>query len=675
MFKAIDQLYANAANVARVDGHMSARFPLERGVAQGCPMSPLLYAIFIDSVLDDLHTESSDDGVPVGDEAWARSLVGHLYADDLGTFATSAAGQQRMLNVVRAHSLRWGWDLNTVKTVIVTFGDAAALAAAADDVFLWGDQVLRIASAAKYLGLMFRADGRWQDQEDAAAKKCLAAFYAWAPALSSRRLPVALKRDFINTRIVPTATYATEVWAPTGHTAIASSVDATLHRARRLAVGIHATASERSWERGTCVSASVLAADFQSLDMRAHCDVAHLRYAEKTRVADSAAGRQRAHDVRSSAFASELPAAVAPDFMGAAVRSGLSEPNPWWQRAADVKAAVVDVSGGEPAGDGALAPRMSNAQIAQGVLQVEAARRLRDSCAVPVQSSCSRAGRAHGAPVLGGEHLNPVQAVLAPGAPAAQYMQAVPEVALPISALRSGHLPGDHALEFVEQCSEGCCSRCGAEACALQELDQVTDVERRWRMVQHHLLHCCGGDQSAQRPPLHMLRDDLLEASAGYPAALRAVRDAFAFGEGADISAMRGASACCVPYLMDPVAACQALRAVGLVHCALVAAYTLAVSAFVNSRAWPTSRLHGLALPPWSRLRRWLLPSPACSPSTSATCISHASELGSDSEDEVWWNPVVLPPGASAYRRACFIAAQEGAEADAPHGQGALPDW
>ena len=133
----------------------------------------------------------------------------------------------------------------------------------------------------------------------------------------------------------------------------------------------------------------------------AHCDVAHLRYAEKTCVADSAAGRQRAHDVRSAAFAPELPAAVAPDFMGAAVRSGLSEPNPWRQRAAGVKAAVVDVSGGEPAGDGALAPRMSNAQIAQGVLQVEAARRLRDNCAVPVQSSCSRAGQAMVPPCSG----------------------------------------------------------------------------------------------------------------------------------------------------------------------------------------------------------------------------------------------------------------------------------
>ena len=171
----------------------------------------------------------------------------------------------------------------------------------------------------------------------------------------------------------------------------------------------------------------------------------------------------------------------------------------------------------------------------------------------------------------------------------------------------------------------------------------MTDVERRWRSGRLYM------------------RDDLLESSAGYPAALRAVRDELAFGEGADISAMRGASACralhrpkqcyasanrsCVLCALSRGSGCSVSSAA---RCwpgplRLVAAYTLAVSAFDHSRAWPASRPHGLALPPCSRLRRWLLPSPACSPSMSATCTSHASALESDPEDEVWWNPVVLP--------------------------------
>ena len=42
--------------------------------------------------------------------ALLRSIAStQLYADDLACFATSAAGLQRMLEVVRAHSLHRGW--------------------------------------------------------------------------------------------------------------------------------------------------------------------------------------------------------------------------------------------------------------------------------------------------------------------------------------------------------------------------------------------------------------------------------------------------------------------------------------------------------------------------------------------------------------------------------------
>ena len=158
------------------------------------------------------------------------------------------------------------------------------------------------------------------------------------------------------------------------------------------------------------------------------------------------------------------------------------------------------------------------------------------------------------------------------------------------------------------------------------------------------------------------MRDDLLEASAGYRAALQAMRVAFALGGGADMWTLRGAAECCVPCLVDPIAACRAPLAVGLVHCSRVAAYTLTVSAFVHSCAWPNSRLHGLDLPQWSRLRRWLLPSPV---GMCLMRVSCASVLGSDS--------AALPPDASHCRRACFLAAHEGAEADALMGRALYP--
>ena len=50
---------ANAGSQAHVDGALYQPFPIGRGVAQGCPLSPFLYAVFIESVLDDLCSHLS----------------------------------------------------------------------------------------------------------------------------------------------------------------------------------------------------------------------------------------------------------------------------------------------------------------------------------------------------------------------------------------------------------------------------------------------------------------------------------------------------------------------------------------------------------------------------------------------------------------------------------------
>jgi hypothetical protein len=72
-------------------------------------MSPFLYAVFVDSLLDDLAALGGQNGLPVDDAEWRRLLTGQAYADDIAGFAATPEGMQRVIDVVRAHSLRWGW--------------------------------------------------------------------------------------------------------------------------------------------------------------------------------------------------------------------------------------------------------------------------------------------------------------------------------------------------------------------------------------------------------------------------------------------------------------------------------------------------------------------------------------------------------------------------------------
>ena len=171
LFHAVDQLYANATSVTRVENAYSAPFEVQRGVAQGCTMSPFLYAVFIDSLLDDLTALGQAEGLDVGAEAWRRLLSGQAYADDLSAFAATTRGMQSIIDTVRAHSLRWGWQINVRKTVVVIFGPASVRALYAATAFRWGDTVLQVQPSAKYLGVHLRADTSWRDQHAVAMQK------------------------------------------------------------------------------------------------------------------------------------------------------------------------------------------------------------------------------------------------------------------------------------------------------------------------------------------------------------------------------------------------------------------------------------------------------------------------------------------------------------------------
>jgi hypothetical protein len=84
----IHELYANSASTPIIEGQTTELYRIEQGVAQG-PMSPTLFNVFIDDLLDDLQTQCHDDGIPIS-SALDR-LVGMAYADDLKTVSGTRA--------------------------------------------------------------------------------------------------------------------------------------------------------------------------------------------------------------------------------------------------------------------------------------------------------------------------------------------------------------------------------------------------------------------------------------------------------------------------------------------------------------------------------------------------------------------------------------------------------
>ena len=117
----------------------------------------------------------------------------------------------------------------------------------------------------------------------------------------------------------------------------------------------------------------------------------------------------------------------------------------------------------------------------------------------------------------------------------------------------------------------------------------------------------------------------------------------------------------CVPFLLDPVAACPEPLWLGRRAAALVAAFLSAVADAACGRVQSSFPLH--ILPPSSALRRLLDPlsAPASPAASRVTVDALSGPSGSDSDDEVWLAPDPPP----RYMR-LFLSASRGAVADAP---------
>ena len=107
----MQNLYWNQTACIRVDGKCSNYTRIERGVRQGCVMSPDLFNYYSELIFK-LRELENEKGLRVG----GCNITNIRYADDTVLMAESAEDLQRLLDVVVRESERKGLSINCSKT-------------------------------------------------------------------------------------------------------------------------------------------------------------------------------------------------------------------------------------------------------------------------------------------------------------------------------------------------------------------------------------------------------------------------------------------------------------------------------------------------------------------------------------------------------------------------------
>jgi hypothetical protein len=129
-------------------------FQIDTGVRQGCVLSPLLYALFINGLVKELN--ALNRGVVI--EQGGKKLCSLLYADDIVLMAENKRDLQQMLDVVAGFAKKWRFELNAKKTQVVVFGMRQP---PRNVRWKLGESVIEQVGQYKYLGIELTRTLRW----------------------------------------------------------------------------------------------------------------------------------------------------------------------------------------------------------------------------------------------------------------------------------------------------------------------------------------------------------------------------------------------------------------------------------------------------------------------------------------------------------------------------------
>ena len=224
LFRVIKNMMGTTHAKVTNRGAESAPFPVNQGVDQGDTLSPTLYNIFVDGLLEDVWTHC--DGIPLGTPSTpAGKVPAFMFADDFIGLAVCEEAAQALVDRVSQYYATWRQKANVDKSAVMVCrgkvpgrGGRQQATAAQPSRIRWGGasgQCIPEVTAIEYMGITVTNTGEWGPHLTAARDKLKGKVNSLGPALKGRGASGEAKRVGMMALARPVFEWGGAVWHPT----------------------------------------------------------------------------------------------------------------------------------------------------------------------------------------------------------------------------------------------------------------------------------------------------------------------------------------------------------------------------------------------------------------------------------------------------------------------------
>lgn len=209
-WRIIQAVYSDIRLSTLVDGDHTRFVPAEQGVRQGCPLSPVLFNIFIDELANMLKAKGLGLAFGGTELENRRKLCALLYADDVVLMSDSAQELQSMVTVVHEFCVKWRIEVNTKKSQVMVVNSGAQHT---EHKWAFGETQLEVVSQYKYLGIVFSSDLTWSHHVEKVVSQGRANLTRLRILLSRKEIPADLKLTIWGAVAGSALMYGAETWS------------------------------------------------------------------------------------------------------------------------------------------------------------------------------------------------------------------------------------------------------------------------------------------------------------------------------------------------------------------------------------------------------------------------------------------------------------------------------